>query len=288
MTIDDATLRAIFDTVIPADEWPGGWDGSARGGQREHADGLIQAVGLLARLLDEEAGGSFAGLPSLRRLEVMTAVASTSEGGVAVAAAVALIDTAFYASGHGWAMTGFDPGPTSDAIRPVPTGILPADLADEYDVVVIGAGAGGGVVAAERAARGDRVLLLERSRPMSADELRSDHLRGKRMQVRDVTAGAGAGSPRVFEHADGVTRMLPGEGDGVEYGLNAMTLGGGTRLWQGMSWRFYDEDFRMASTYGVPDGSSLSDWPIGYADLAPNYSRVEHEHGVSGDATSAL
>jgi choline dehydrogenase-like flavoprotein len=43
-------------------------------------------------------------------------------------------------------------------------------------------------------------------------------------------------------------------------------------------------DFRMASTYGVPEGSSLSDWPITYDDLEPFYERAEWELGVAGDS----
>ncbi len=35
----------------------------------------------------------------------------------------------------------------------------------------------------------------------------------------------------------------------------------------------------MASTYGVPDGSSLADWPFGYDELEPWYERVEWEVG---------
>jgi choline dehydrogenase-like flavoprotein len=132
------------------------------------------------------------------------------------------------------------------------------------------------------------VLLIDRSRPMTTAELRGDHLRGKRMQRHDVVAGAGPGSPRVFQFADGSTQLLPGDGDGGEYGLVAMTLGGGTRLWQGMSWRFYAEDFRMASTYGVPLGSTLIDWPFGYDELAPYYDRVESELGVAGDGASPM
>ena len=38
----------------------------------------------------------------------------------------------------------------------------------------------------------------------------------------------------------------------------------------------------MATTYGVPEGSALADWPIGYDDLEPFYSRADRELGVSG------
>jgi len=39
----------------------------------------------------------------------------------------------------------------------------------------------------------------------------------------------------------------------------------------------------MASTYGVPEGSSLADWPLAYSDVEPFYERAEWELGVAGD-----
>ncbi|HVY52369.1 MAG TPA: GMC family oxidoreductase, partial [Devosia sp.] len=45
---------------------------------------------------------------------------------------------------------------------------------------------------------------------------------------------------------------------------------------------------RMASRYGVPAGSSLTDWPIGYDDLAPYYEQAEWEIGVSGEGGSNI
>ena len=68
---------------------------------------------------------------------------------------------------------------------------------------------------------------------------------------------------------------------------NAMTVGGGSRVYGAQTWRFCPEDFRMASIYGVPVGSSLADWPLSYADLEPDYDRAEWELGVAGDPTHA-
>jgi choline dehydrogenase-like flavoprotein len=87
---------------------------------------------------------------------------------------------------------------------------------------------------------------------------------------------------------DGEVRVVDSVTDPSAWGLNAMTLGGGTRVWQGMAWRFMPEDFEMATRYGVPEGSSLADWPIGYDDLAPYYDRVEWEIGVSGQSGGPL
>ena len=50
----------------------------------------------------------------------------------------------------------------------------------------------------------------------------------------------------------------------------------------GNFWRFPELEFNQATRFGVPDGSSIADWPITYADLEPYYTKVEWEVGVSG------
>jgi choline dehydrogenase-like flavoprotein len=62
-------------------------------------------------------------------------------------------------------------------------------------------------------------------------------------------------------------------------------VGGGSLVWGMQAWRFHPYDFRMASRYGVPRGSSLADWPVGYAELEPWYARAERELGVAGGHT---
>ena len=42
-----------------------------------------------------------------------------------------------------------------------------------------------------------------------------------------------------------------------------------------------EKDFRMRSTYGAVEGSTLEDWPISYHDLEPYYEKAESEIGVS-------
>ena len=151
-----------------------------------------------------------------------------------------------------------------------------------YDVIVVGAGAGGGVAAGVLAEAGKRVLLLEQGRPLAIADAPPDHLRNQRFSRYGHTAGPELeGNPRVAVDLDGQMRIVrPHEGG---YQNNAAVVGGGTRVYGGMAWRFLPQDFRMASTYGVPRGSSLADWPITYDDLAPFYERAEWEVGVAGD-----
>lgn len=314
---ETATLAALVDTVIPEDSAPGGWDGGVGALLELHlVDFLAWAHPLLrdaVHAADERArvrsGTAFADLAPDARAVVLTeleaeeaakTIDTVSPGGVDLVSPKRPFETlvvvtfqGYYAgTSHpvGWEVAGFRDVPAG--VRSVDPDPLPGvgvdGLTDHYDIIVIGAGAGGGVAAAEFADAGWRVLLVERARAHRAGELRGNHLQGKREQVYDVTAGPGPGNPRVFERLDGSTVVTPGDADGGAYGLVAMTLGGGTRLWQGMAWRFFPEDFRMAEIYGAPEDSTLVDWPFDYDELAPYYDEVEWELGVSGDANGAL
>lgn len=151
-----------------------------------------------------------------------------------------------------------------------------------YDAVIVGAGAGGSIAACVLAEAGKRVLLVERGRRRDyADSGHRDHLRNHRLQRYGFNTGPDIdGNPRLLVDPDGVERLVRPHEDG--YGANAAAVGGGTLLYGGLAWRFHPDDFRMASRYGVPAGSSLVDWPFGYDELEPWYDRAEWEIGVAG------
>ncbi|WP_084039121.1 GMC family oxidoreductase [Demequina sp. NBRC 110053] len=158
------------------------------------------------------------------------------------------------------------------------------ELRRRYDAVVIGSGAGGGVAAQEFAEAGRTVLVVERGDVPTTAALATDHLRNPRSDSRlDVLSGPPiGGNPRIG--ADGA-ELDPSD---PRWGNNAMTLGGGTRVYGAQAWRFCPEDFRMASTYGAPEGSALADWPVTYEDMEPYYAHAEFEWGVSGASGNAV
>ncbi len=150
------------------------------------------------------------------------------------------------------------------------------------NAVIIGAGAAGGIVAKELSTAGLSVVLLERGQWYTANDCRKDDLRNQRTTVLGNAFGpVDEGNPRVVVDAKGATRIVvPSEGS---YSNNAACVGGGTLSYGAQAWRYLPQDFRMRSTYGAPEGSSLEDWPISYDDVEPFYEKAEYEIGISGD-----
>ena len=152
--------------------------------------------------------------------------------------------------------------------------------------VIVGAGAGGGVVAKELASGGLSVVLLERGKWYSAADCRKDDLHNQRTAVLGNGFGPDDdGNPRVLVDERGEHVVDPSD---PGYSNNAACVGGGTFSYGAMAWRFMEQDFRMRSTYGAVEGSTLDDWPIGYNDLEPYYEKAEWEMGVSGDDTGNI
>jgi choline dehydrogenase-like flavoprotein len=192
---------------------------------------------------------------------------------------------AFYADPESgaWSEIGYEPFPLGVPDPPphiaAPPNIHLRDLRARYDVIVVGSGAGGGVSACVLAEAGASVLVVERGRWLDRDDVPRDHLRNHRFPARGDGVSP-TGHPRATVDDAGVEVALGPTDDGYHH--NAITAGGGTRVFGAQAWRFLPDDFRMATRYGVPEGSALADWPITYDDLAPYYDRVEWELGVAG------
>jgi gluconate 2-dehydrogenase alpha chain len=154
---------------------------------------------------------------------------------------------------------------------------------EKTEVVIVGVGAAGGILAAELGKAGLRVIGLERGpRLTTADFSPHDELRYFQRQELRPSAKRQPVTWRL--NANERANPLPI----LNYGNQA---GGATVHYGTLSWRFHEDDFRPRSQtierYGasaIPEGSSLVDWPLTYADLEPFYDRAEYELGVSGKA----
>ena len=117
----------------------------------------------------------------------------------------------------------------------------------DFDVVVIGSGAGGGVAAWKFAERGKKVLVLDRGRYYPPGWVGRDLLRNHRYSKYGHNTGPELeGNPRVFVEPDG--REIPCDPHEGPYQNNAMAVGGGTRVYGAQAWRYHPLGFRVAST----------------------------------------
>ncbi|QHC65397.1 NAD(P)-binding protein [Rathayibacter sp. VKM Ac-2759] len=266
-------LRAFVESVVPADEHPSAWEVGApeflramlTGERRDLAEPALAAL---------EAGSDDEALAQLADLVIQGYYGDPGNGG--------------NRDGASWSMIGYRPRPEGTQWPRLTESAAPvtawSDVRPHYDAVVVGAGAGGGVAACVLAEAGLRVLLVERGSWLAASALPVDHLRSQRLSLGYETRvdPPSAGHPRVVPTPGGAATTLLATDP--RWGNNALTVGGGTRVYGAQAWRFCPEDFAMASTYGVPEGSSLADWPLAYDDLEADYDRAEWELGVSGDA----
>ncbi len=150
------------------------------------------------------------------------------------------------------------------------------------NAIVVGAGAGGGVVAKELAVAGLSVVLFERGGWATYDDHDDDELISQRTTVLGNAFGPDdKRHRRVVVYGDGSPRIvLPSEGG---YSNNAACVGSGTVSYGAMAWRFMEQDFKLKTIYGHVEGSTLEDWPISYSDLEPCYEKAEWEIGVAGE-----
>lgn len=292
-------LVAVVDAIVPADAAASASDaGSLRflhgiltGDRREWAPRLARVLDLVDATSLGMHGRGFLAVTADERLTVLETL--TGDRGYRWLAA--LVNHGYYADpaaggnegAASWRALGWGPPPASgwphepgweldrsafvrrDQVRP------------RYDAVVVGSGAGGGVAACQLSESGRSVLVVERGEFPSAGFLAVDHLRNARTDIGfdHRTAPSSEGNPRTLALGASTVELSPTDG---RWGNNAMTVGGGTRVYGAQAWRFTPEDFAMATTYGVPDGSDLADWPVTYADMEPYYTRAEWEIGVSG------
>src|SRR5246127_5861250 len=94
------------------------------------------------------------------------------------------------------------------------------------NAVIVGSGAGGGVVAQELAQAGLSVVLLERGKWFTPFDERKDDLRNQRTCVLGNSFGPDERSPRVY--VDSANRGQTVDPRHWAYSNNAACVGGGT------------------------------------------------------------
>lgn len=162
------------------------------------------------------------------------------------------------------------------------------DPVDMFDVVIIGAGFAGAIVAHRLTDAGFRVLVLEAGLALLEEDddrlsLRRKYAASSNKQHVSPFAEFVATQPYASDStgmpwgSDYFVQDVGGEHDPFQ-GYYMRMVGGTGMVWQGVALRMAPSDLKMSSTFGVG-----RDWPIAYADLEPWYGEAEREIGVAGD-----
>ena len=151
----------------------------------------------------------------------------------------------------------------------------------DADLVIVGAGVVGALIADQIVATGRSVLMLDAGPRLDRGEV-VENWRNISFERRAGSDYQGlypqnphAPAPLYFPPNDYVALSGP---DGSSYKQGYVkAVGGTTWHWAASSWRHLPVDFTMRSTYGVG-----RDWPFSYDDLETYYCRAETAMGVSG------
>src|SRR5215216_8079423 len=134
-------------------------------------------------------------------------------------------------------------------------------MADHYDVIIIGTGAGGGTLAHRLAPSGKRILVLERGGYLPREQENWD-------------------SREVFGKERYVTSDRWIDKNGESFRPHAQYfVGGNTKFYGAILFRLRERDFGEVRHYG---GVSPA-WPLAYADMEPYYAQAESLYLVHGE-----
>ena len=150
----------------------------------------------------------------------------------------------------------------------------------EYDVIIVGSGAGGGMATKILSEAGLSIALVEAGPhfdPANPDQM-------TQMKWPYESPRRGGGTTRFFGDYDQAYGGwdIEGEpysqvGDSDFKWFRSRMLGGRTNHWGRISLRFGPDDFKKKSIDGLGE-----DWPITYDDIKPYYDKVDKLIGVFG------
>ncbi|WP_277587394.1 GMC family oxidoreductase [Psychrobacillus antarcticus] len=154
------------------------------------------------------------------------------------------------------------------------------------DVVLVGVGWTGGILAAELTKKGYKVVGLERGKERKTEDFLMGHDELRYAQRFEMMQDLSK-ETITFRNNEKM-RALPMR----QYGsfLLGDGLGGSGSHWNGMTFRFLPYDFQIKTLteerYGknkIPQNMTIQDWGITYDELEPYFDKFEMMAGISGE-----
>lgn len=150
----------------------------------------------------------------------------------------------------------------------------------EYDICIVGSGAGAGPIIYELSKAGYKVVVLEKGPWIKTKHFTKDEMTVTR---RDLYIPNLKDEQHVIESksASGKWTSKSTSESKKDY-WNGSCVGGSSNFMSAYFHRLKPKDFRLLSEYGEIEGANIVDWPITYDELEPYYTKVEEVIGVSG------
>lgn len=143
------------------------------------------------------------------------------------------------------------------------------DRNDSTVAVVIGSGAGGGVLASELCRLGRKVVCLEAGPRLSISDYRNDEFFSfQQLTWMDKRSSSGTWS------VASSSPTLPS--------YTAKAVGGTTNIWGALSFRIQPHELKARTNYGPLPGADIADWPVSVEELDPYWHQAEDRMGVTG------
>ena len=148
------------------------------------------------------------------------------------------------------------------------------------DVLVVGSGVAGALVAAKLAAAGVKVCIMEAGAPVNRSEAVQTYWKAL-IKVPESAYPPVPQSMHPLTHEP--TGWYQQSGPDLFKSTYLKLVGGTTWHWLGTCLRLLPSDFALQTRFGRG-----VDWPLSYAELEPFYGQAEQEMGVSGDNAQDL
>ncbi len=159
-----------------------------------------------------------------------------------------------------------------------------------YDVVIVGGGISGSILATQLSQAGHTVVIVEAGpgKDIQLNEYEAYLSRFYGASIKDNESPFAFNSNARIPRSTDTMPVTPETPDDQYYLVQdgpfctdttfTRVLGGTTVHWEAKALRMLPEDFDMASRFG-----NGRNWPLGYDDLEPYYRQAEQELGVSAD-----
>ena len=148
------------------------------------------------------------------------------------------------------------------------------------DIVIVGSGVAGSLVATRLARAGLKVVILEAGPRVQRGAALAQY-RDALIKIPESPYPDTPYAPHPV--SDNPDHYYLQDGPDKFASPYLRQVGGTTWHWLGTTLRFVPDDFRLRSRFGVG-----VDWPISYDDLEPWYCEAERELGVAGDPNADL